>query len=261
MIEFSNVTKFSVEHGHKRYVLKRASFIVPDNARMAILSRDKSDGLAILKMLTRLSPPDSGSIKTDSRLSWIVGNPVGMVKSISARRNIQIICALNALGTRRANRIADMIADFTGLGAHIDDPISTYKKGMMARVSFALSLALKFDYFLIHRSLSAGAGKFRRKSRTAFLEVVSRSGLVLGSSNLKLAQQLCDCCLVIKAGEAEFFDDIEKGIEFFKSITTKPKQRKKPARPAKRAAKGTPMKPSRTKRKERKSRHAKREAS
>lgn len=221
MIEFSNVTKFKIEHGRKRFLFKDASFVIPDKARVVYLSNNRTDGMTFLNMLMGVTPTDAGRITTNSKLSWIVGNPIGLADSLSARKNINIICGINGIGRDKSHKIVKMIASFTGLDGHIDDPMNTYKKEMIARVSFSLSLALRFDYFLVANKTSVGTGEYKKKSHANFLKVIEKSGMILGAANIKLARSICDSSLNVVDGEVRYYDDLKEGISAFREYTRK----------------------------------------
>lgn len=217
MIVFDNVSKYRLEHGIRRYILRNASFVIPSGARIAFLPSNRNDGNVLLNMISGVNPPDEGFITTKSSISWIFGQPIGMVNSLSARKNINIICGINGFGRGKSDKVAEMVASFTGLGRHIDEPMSTYKNEMRKRVEFALSLAIRFDYFLIRGNPSVGSGEFKQKSRMAFLKAVRQSGIILTSPNLNLVRQLCNSCLVSIEGEVQMYENLEEGIAVYRS--------------------------------------------
>jgi ABC-type polysaccharide/polyol phosphate transport system ATPase subunit len=45
--------------------------------------------------------------------------------------------------------MAAYVEDFTELGTRLKDPLHTYSAGMRAKLSFAVSLAIEFDCYLI----------------------------------------------------------------------------------------------------------------
>ena len=228
MIEFKRVTKFRLEHGRKRFILKDASFVIPDQAKVVVLSTEPGDGMMLVKLISGIVPVDSGKISTNSKVSWIVGESVGLVNVLSARQNVKLVCGINGLGRGKCNKIVDMIAKFTGLGTHVDDPISTYKPGMKARLAFALSLALRFDYYLVGSKVSVGTGEYKKRSFEAFLRVVQQSGMILGIPDLKNAKLFCDSALVLSNGEARYYHDLAEGISIFRNL--KPEARPRSSR-------------------------------
>lgn len=230
MIEFKNVTKFRIEHGRKRFIMKNASFVIPDRSRVVILTTEPGDSIVLIKMISGILPADEGKIATTSKISWMVGESIGMVNSLSARQNIKLVCGINGLGRSKSNKIVDMVAKFTGLGTHVDDPISTYRPGMKARLAFALSLAMKFDYYLVSGKVSVGSGEFKKRSFATFSKVVGRSGMILGVPNIKLARMLCNSALVVTGGEATFYNDIEKGIASFRTLQPEVRAKRRPRR-------------------------------
>jgi capsular polysaccharide transport system ATP-binding protein len=215
MIVFEQVTKQVMEHGAKRCILQDASFTIKKNERLAFLSDHPNDGMTFLNMLTRVQPIDYGKITTESTLSWILGKAFGITESLTARKNIRILCGIHGIGRRQADQIAEMVAIFTGLGAHIDEPILTYRTEMKQRLEFALFLSMHFDFYLIKGSISVGSGSFKDKSKEALLQTLAHSGIILVSPNVKIVREICTSCLVVKNGIAHLYEDINEGLASF----------------------------------------------
>ena len=218
MILFDNVTKYFMENGQKRFILKNASFEIPHRARIAVLPEEPADGISILKLISGTLPANHGKIITYSKVSWIVGEPIGIVGDLSFRQNIKLVCGINGVGRGKSNQIVDMIADFTGIGKHVDAPLSSCSQEMKSRLMFALSLSFQFDFYLVGKKTSIGSGDFKLKSQESFHNVMQTSGLILGHPNLRLARKLCDSALVLSNGEVKYYPVLTDAIECFKSM-------------------------------------------
>jgi capsular polysaccharide transport system ATP-binding protein len=49
-------------------------------------------------------------------------------------------------------------------------PVSTYSSGMRARLAFAISMAISFDWYLVDEITEVGDDRFKEKCRAAFKE-------------------------------------------------------------------------------------------
>ncbi len=47
-------------------------------------------------------------------------------------------------------------------------PVKAYSSGMKARLGFGLSMAFKFDYYLVDEVTAVGDASFRKKCETLF---------------------------------------------------------------------------------------------
>jgi capsular polysaccharide transport system ATP-binding protein len=94
-------------------------------------------------------------------------------------------------------------------------PINTYSSGMRARLSFGLSIAFNFDVYLIDELTSVGDAIFREKAKAAFEKIRKRASLIYISHNLKALRESCQTALFLRDGKADFFEDIQDGIEAY----------------------------------------------
>ena len=95
-------------------------------------------------------------------------------------------------------------------------PVNTYSSGMRARLSFGLSMSFKFDIYLIDELTSVGDMIFREKAKAAFDKIRKRASLIFVSHNLATLRQSCDSALFLREGMADFYPDIDEGINAYK---------------------------------------------
>lgn len=217
MIEFKNVTCHKMEFGKKQCILRDASFIIPDGTSVAIFSRIPKDNQKILRLILGTIPVDSGTIKTDSKISWPVGEIVGLQAMLSGRQSIKLVCGINGIGAGKSNRIAEMIAEYCEFPPdQLDLPMTHFRPEARARLFFALSIALRFDYYLVSRQMWAGSGAFRRKSQQSFLEAIRKSAVIVASQNPAAAQKLCTAAVVMDEGRVTYYDAIDEAVEYIR---------------------------------------------
>ena len=75
--------------------------------------------------------------------------------------------------------------------------ISTYSAGMKAKLSFFLSLAIDFDFFIFDEVTSVGDQSFRNKADAIFKDTLSGKGMILCSHNFNLIKKHCTKCYII----------------------------------------------------------------
>ena len=66
--------------------------------------------------------------------------------------------------------LLDYVEDFAQLGSYMHEPMHTYSAGMNARLAFGVSLAIKFDCYLVDEITGAGDERFRARSEEALHE-------------------------------------------------------------------------------------------
>jgi ABC-type polysaccharide/polyol phosphate transport system ATPase subunit len=87
---------------------------------------------------------------------------------------------------------------------------------MRARLSFGLSMAFKFDVYLIDELTSVGDMIFREKAKAAFEDIRKRASLIFVSHNLKTLKTSCQSALFLRDGQADYFPDINEGIRAYR---------------------------------------------
>lgn len=109
-------------------------------------------------------------------------------------------------------QLADFVQDFSELGRNFYNPVKTYSSGMKARLSFGLSMGIKFDTYLVDEATSVGDASFVRKSRAVFRERIKSASAIMVSHSMTQLRDFCDSGVVLDKGRLQFFDDLEEAI-------------------------------------------------
>lgn len=216
MIELRNVCKsYPVNNGF-RHVLRDVSLVIPDRSNIAVLGPNGAGKSTFLRIIGGAEQADSGSIITDSDISWPLGLNSGFQGSLTGRQNVDFVCQINGLGPNRTRHVTKQVVSFAEIGEYFDMPVSTYSSGMRARLSFGLSMSFKFDIYLIDELTSVGDVIFREKAKAAFEQIRARASLIFVSHNLSLLRTSCNSALFLREGLADFYQDIDEGLEAYK---------------------------------------------
>jgi capsular polysaccharide transport system ATP-binding protein len=215
MIELRNVTKtYPVKNG-LRYVLRNVSLVLPDRANIAVLGPNGAGKSTFLRLIGGAEAADSGTIITDADISWPLGISSGFQGSLTGRENVLFVCRINGLAPRQIKSVMAHVNEFAEIGEYFDMPVNTYSSGMRARLGFGLSMAFRFDVYLIDELTSVGDAIFRQKAKFAFEKISSRASLVFVSHNLKTLRQSCQSALFLRDGMADFYQNIDDGISAY----------------------------------------------
>ncbi len=215
MIELRNLTKsYPVKDG-VRYVLRDVSLIIPSRTNLAILGPNGAGKSTFLRLIGGAEAADSGSILTDANISWPLGLASGFQGSLTGRENILFVCRINGLKRTDREHVINQVVQFAEIGEYFDMPVNTYSSGMRARLTFGLSMAFEFDVYLIDELTSVGDSNFRAKAKAAFEAIRSRASLIFVSHNIATLRQSCQSALFIRDGLADFYQDIDDGIDAY----------------------------------------------
>ena len=215
MIELRNVTKYYTAKGGLKYILRGVSLTIPSRRNIAVLGPNGAGKSTFLRLIGGAESANSGTILTDANISWPLGLTSGFQGGLTGRKNVEFVCGINGLGRAKTHRVVDHVREFAEIGDYFDMPVNTYSSGMRARLNFGLSTAFDFDIYLIDELTSVGDSLFREKARRAFEAIRRRASLVFVSHNTQTLRESCDAALFLRDGRADFFDDLEKGIDAY----------------------------------------------
>lgn len=215
MIEFETVTKtYRLRGGARRIVLQDFTQTLPYR-NIAVLGRNGAGKSTLLRLISGLIDPDYGQITRSVSVSWPIGLRASFHGMLTGIENIRFVARVYGADEQA---VIDYVTDFAELGPFIHEPVRTYSSGMAARIGFGLSMALKFDLYLVDELLSVGDASFKAKSRRAFEDLMGRSRIILVSHSMGSLRDHCDCGLLVTNGTARFYDDIEEAIKAYGEI-------------------------------------------
>lgn len=215
MIRFQNVTKsYRMRGGARRRVFSDLTLTLP-HRNIGVLGRNGAGKSTLLQLISGIVDPDRGRIRRDTRVSWPIGFRGSFHGQLTGVENIRFVARVYGVDEAA---VIDQVAEFADLGPFLFEPVRTYSSGMGARLAFGLSLALRFDTYLVDELLSVGDASFKAKSRAAFDELVSRSRMIMVSHSIASVREYCDCGVVVRNGTAEFYEDLEEAIEIYRLL-------------------------------------------
>jgi capsular polysaccharide transport system ATP-binding protein len=215
MIELRNVTKYYPVHHGVRFVLNNVSLTIPTGANVAVLGPNGAGKSTFLRIIGGAETANKGQIITDSDISWPLGLASGFQKTLTGRQNVLFVCRINGLDRPDTRRVIRQVAEFAEIGEYFDMPVETYSSGMRARLGFGLSMAFRFDVYLIDELTSVGDVNFKQKAKAAFKEICKDSSLIYVSHNLNVLRDSCQSALFIRDGRADYHPNIEDGIKAY----------------------------------------------
>lgn len=110
------------------------------------------------------------------------------------------------------------VEDFARLGPYMDQPVSTYSAGMMARLAFGTSLAIKFDCYLIDEVTGAGDARFRRRCEEELIERRDNATLIMTSHDPSMLQHYCKHGAVLYGGILTLYDSVAEACDVHQAL-------------------------------------------
>lgn len=223
MIKIHNITKsFMTPHG-RHYLFKDLNLTIEDKQSVGLLGRNGAGKSTLLRIICGLDEPDSGEIWTNSTISWPVGVAGGFQGSLTGRQNVRFVCRLYSSGDFVDEKVK-FVQDFAELGKYFDMPVKSYSSGMRSRLTFGLSLAFDFDYYMLDEAGAVGDAAFRKKSEEILNARRQQAGFLMVSHNLDEIERNCDIGIVLMNQTAHVYHDTKQAIEVYKDHVHQPKK-------------------------------------
>ena len=89
---------------------------------------------------------------------------------------------------------------------------------MMARIAFALSMAIEFDVYLIDEITAVGDARFQVRCQEAFAARRKNAGLIMVSHSMATIKDYCDSGAVLVDGQLIMFNSPDKAIEMYNRL-------------------------------------------
>ena len=215
MIALRNVVKTYPSTKGRRVILNKISHEFPPGINVGILGRNGAGKSTLMRMLSGSEPPDSGQVLRTSKISWPLGFACGFSTKLTGRENLRFVSRLYG---EDYHKVVEYIEDFSGLGEYMDMPLATYSSGMRAKLTFGISIAFQFDYYLIDELTAVGDAVFKIKSAAVFEERSKSATLLVVSHSMGTIKRFCSKLLVLHQGNLLDFPSSEEAEKFYLEV-------------------------------------------
>ena len=213
MIEFDNVSKSFWTGTQRKVILNRASFRVRPGNSLGVLAPNGTGKTTLINMMAGLEKPDEGEIRRTSRISFPLGFMGGVIGRLSATENARFIARLYGLDPDYVEAFCRWVC---GLEEYFDRPVGTYSAGMRSRFSFALLLALDFDFYLIDEGMPGTSDvEFNRKAGHILNQRLQTATVIIVSHQAETLEKFCRSAAVLLNGQLRMFDTLEEAKQLY----------------------------------------------
>jgi lipopolysaccharide transport system ATP-binding protein len=183
------------------WALDDVDFTVARGEALGIVGHNGAGKTTILKLLSNIIQPTSGSIGIEGRVCALIELGAGFHPELTGRENIYLNGTILGLRRREIDHKLSSIVDFAELSDFIDTPVKRYSSGMYARLGFAVAAHADPDVLLVDEVLAVGDANFQQKCFDYIHSFVnSGKTTVFVSHNLYACEQLCDRLLWLDGG-------------------------------------------------------------
>ncbi|WP_169301435.1 ABC transporter ATP-binding protein [Pontimicrobium aquaticum] len=205
--------------GESDYVwaLKDINFEVKHGEVLGIIGKNGAGKSTLLKILSRVTSPTTGEIKTKGRIASLLEVGTGFHPEMTGRENIYLNGAILGMTKAEIRSKIDEIIDFSGCERYIDTPVKRYSSGMTVRLAFAVAAHLEPDILVVDEVLAVGDAEFQKKAIGKMQDISKGEGrtVLFVSHNMAAVKSLCTRAIVLENGETTFNGGVEAAIDYY----------------------------------------------
>ena len=183
------------------WALRDVSFQVEAGEILGIIGPNGSGKSTLLKILSRVTPPTTGSATVRGRAGSLLEVGTGFHPELTGRENTYLNGAVLGMSRAEIRARFDAIVAFAELERFLDTPVKRYSTGMYMRLAFAVAAHLQPDILIVDEVLAVGDAAFQKKC-LGTMEGVAQQGrtVLFVSHNMAAVQSLCTRVLWLQDG-------------------------------------------------------------
>ena len=185
----------------EHYALKDVSFDIGEGECVGIIGTNGSGKSTILKIITGVLAPTTGTVTVNGRISALLELGAGFNPEYSGMENIFLNGTMLGFSEEEINARLDEILSFADIGDFIHQPVKTYSSGMFVRLAFAVAINIDPEILVVDEALSVGDVFFQAKCYHKFEEFKKQGKTILFvSHDLGSISKYCDRVILLNQG-------------------------------------------------------------
>ena len=212
----SHISKsFPIHHGRDmRLVLDDISLDIHPGERWGIMGPNGAGKSTLIQIISGSLRADAGTVRRGMTVSWPLAFGGAFQGALTGRDNARLIARVYGVDVKET---VAQVEDFAELGIYLDEPVKSYSSGMNSRLSFAISMAVDFDCYLVDEVISVGDARFNRRCEDE-LKRRDTKAMVLVSHHADLIRNNCDHAAILENGRLREIDDIDEAVHYYTNM-------------------------------------------
>ena len=199
------------------WALKDINFEVKKGEVLGIIGKNGAGKSTLLKILSKVTGPTTGSIKSKGRIASLLEVGTGFHPELTGRENIYLNGAILGMTKKEINEKLEEIISFAGVERYIDTPVKRYSSGMTVRLAFSVAAHLEPDILVVDEVLAVGDAEFQKKAIGKMQDISKGEGrtVLFVSHNMAAVQNLCTRGIVLENGGVVFEGETTDAVLYY----------------------------------------------
>lgn len=203
--------------GNYVWALQDINFELKRGEVLGIIGKNGAGKSTLLKILSRVTAPTTGVIKTRGRIASLLEVGTGFHPELTGLENIYLNGAILGMTKAEIKRKEEEIIEFSGCQMYIDTPVKRYSSGMRVRLAFAVAAHLEPDILVVDEVLAVGDVDFQKKAIGKMQEISEGDGrtVLFVSHNMAAVRSLCTRGIVLENGKPVYEGTANDAVDFY----------------------------------------------
>ena len=185
----------------EHYALRDINFDIGEGECVGIIGTNGSGKSTILKIITGVLSPTSGTVTVNGRISALLELGAGFNPEYSGLENIYLNGTMLGFSEEEIDARLEDILSFADIGDFVHQPVKTYSSGMFVRLAFAVAINIDPEILVVDEALSVGDVIFQAKCYHKFEEFKKQGKTILFvSHDLGSISKYCDRVILLNQG-------------------------------------------------------------
>ena len=186
---------------------------------IGIIGTNGSGKSTILKIITGVLSPTSGTVEVDGHISALLELGAGFNLEYNGIDNIYLNGMMIGFSEEEIEKRMDAILEFADIGDYVYQPVKTYSSGMFVRLAFAVAINIDPEILIVDEALSVGDVFFQAKCYHKFEEFKEQGKTILFvSHDLSTISRYCDRAVLLNKGVILGEGTPKKMIDIYKQV-------------------------------------------
>jgi ABC-type polysaccharide/polyol phosphate transport system ATPase subunit len=220
---------------HRKFeALKDVSFEVNKGEVVGLIGQNGSGKSTILKILSSVVTPTSGTFQCNGRLTSLLELGGGFNLELTGIENVYFIGALQGYRKSEMKKRMDKILEFSEIGEYANQPVKNYSSGMYVRLAFSININIDPEILIIDEALSVGDMRFQQKCFRRIKEFKKQGKTILiCSHSMGSIRDFCDRAIWLHKGKLMEDGDPKLVTDHFTEFMSQEGMKKSAGKPSK----------------------------
>ena len=185
----------------EHFALNNVDLDVHQGECVGIIGTNGSGKSTILKIITGVLNPTSGTVQVNGRISALLELGAGFNYEYNGIENVYLNGTMIGFSEKEIDEKLQDILDFADIGDYVYQPVKTYSSGMFVRLAFAVAININPEILIVDEALSVGDVFFQAKCYHKFEEFKKQGKTILFvSHDLSAISKYCDRAVLLNQG-------------------------------------------------------------